>query len=333
MAMLVSGITACAEETYTTKTGDDLSKIAKMIYGDALKWREIYERNKEQIKDPNVIYANQTLIIPDTATAQVNTDTTAQEDENTVTVDTSEASDANITDQNGNSDNEENGTISYINDDITIIPPGSELRDYDTYSIPADSDGYILDDGLLPDIASGAVTLDENAEKSEDAEVYAAWILGSDANYELAASLSSTDIVYLLKDKYPGLETNYWKTYTNYAMGEVGDPFGTVTTDFIYGILLMSPNSNYGCGSGTSYKTMAKSYFSDGAIQGVICGAYIMHDTGVLNDEYYQAIMNVAAEQYDDREADAKWILGLMSNEEYKQYYESLGYDMSNWKP
>ena len=89
MAMLVSGITACAEETYTTKTGDDLSKIAKMIYGDALKWREIYERNKEQIKDPNVIYANQTLIIPDTATAQVNTDTTAQDNENTVTVDTS----------------------------------------------------------------------------------------------------------------------------------------------------------------------------------------------------------------------------------------------------
>ena len=65
MSMLMSGMTAFAAETYVTKTGDNLSKIAKELYGDKEKWRDIYELNKDQIKDPNVIFANQTLILPD----------------------------------------------------------------------------------------------------------------------------------------------------------------------------------------------------------------------------------------------------------------------------
>ena len=67
MTMVMSSMTVfAAEETYTTKAGDNLSKIAKQVYGDALKWREIYESNKSQIKDPNVIYANQILTLPNT---------------------------------------------------------------------------------------------------------------------------------------------------------------------------------------------------------------------------------------------------------------------------
>lgn len=65
MSMLMSGMTAFAAETYVTKAGDNLSKIAKELYGDKEKWRDIYELNKDQIKDPNVIFANQTLILPD----------------------------------------------------------------------------------------------------------------------------------------------------------------------------------------------------------------------------------------------------------------------------
>lgn len=66
MVLLLSSMTVfAAETTYTTKRGDNLSKIAKELYGDALKWRVIYERNKDQIKDPNLIWANQTFIIPE----------------------------------------------------------------------------------------------------------------------------------------------------------------------------------------------------------------------------------------------------------------------------
>lgn len=49
---------------YTTKPGDNLSKIAKELYGDSKLWRNIYEMNKDVIKNPNVLYANMQLILP-----------------------------------------------------------------------------------------------------------------------------------------------------------------------------------------------------------------------------------------------------------------------------
>jgi nucleoid-associated protein YgaU len=53
-----------AEQTYTVVKGDSLSKIAKRVYGDAQKWRTIYEANKDQIKNPDLIQPGQTLRIP-----------------------------------------------------------------------------------------------------------------------------------------------------------------------------------------------------------------------------------------------------------------------------
>lgn len=50
--------------TYVVKAGDSLSKIAQQVYGDAKRWPEIYEANKNQIKDPNVIHPGQELRIP-----------------------------------------------------------------------------------------------------------------------------------------------------------------------------------------------------------------------------------------------------------------------------
>ena len=50
--------------TYVVVKGDSLSKIAKREYGDAKKWRTIYEANKDLIKDPDLIYPGQTLKIP-----------------------------------------------------------------------------------------------------------------------------------------------------------------------------------------------------------------------------------------------------------------------------
>ena len=50
--------------SYTVVAGDSLSKIAKREYGDAGKWRQIYDANREQIKDPDLIYPGQVLTIP-----------------------------------------------------------------------------------------------------------------------------------------------------------------------------------------------------------------------------------------------------------------------------
>ena len=48
----------------SSSKGDSLSLIAKREYGDANKWRAIYEANKQLIKDPDLIYPGQELKIP-----------------------------------------------------------------------------------------------------------------------------------------------------------------------------------------------------------------------------------------------------------------------------
>ena len=51
-------------KTYTVVKGDSLSKIAKREYGDAQKWHQIYEANRDIIKDPDLIYPGQILRLP-----------------------------------------------------------------------------------------------------------------------------------------------------------------------------------------------------------------------------------------------------------------------------
>ena len=52
---------------YTIEKGDSLSKIAKARYGDAMKWKALFEANREVIKDPDLIYPGQQIRIPDLA--------------------------------------------------------------------------------------------------------------------------------------------------------------------------------------------------------------------------------------------------------------------------
>lgn len=51
-------------EFYTIVKGDTLSHIAKRFYGNANKYPEIFEANREVIKDPDLIYPGQTIRIP-----------------------------------------------------------------------------------------------------------------------------------------------------------------------------------------------------------------------------------------------------------------------------
>jgi nucleoid-associated protein YgaU len=55
---------ASVTRTYTVVSGDSLSKIAKKIYGDASRWKEIFEANKDKIKNPDLIHPGQVLSIP-----------------------------------------------------------------------------------------------------------------------------------------------------------------------------------------------------------------------------------------------------------------------------
>jgi nucleoid-associated protein YgaU len=49
---------------HTVVSGDTLSKIAKTVYGDAMKYPVIFEANKPMLKHPDKIYPGQLLRIP-----------------------------------------------------------------------------------------------------------------------------------------------------------------------------------------------------------------------------------------------------------------------------
>ena len=53
--------------TYTVKSGDTLSKIAKSLLGDASAYMDIFNANRDQLNDPNVVRPGQVLKIPEAA--------------------------------------------------------------------------------------------------------------------------------------------------------------------------------------------------------------------------------------------------------------------------
>jgi len=46
---------------YTVRPGDNLWQIAQRLYGDGRYWVYLYSANADQIHNPNLIYAGQTL--------------------------------------------------------------------------------------------------------------------------------------------------------------------------------------------------------------------------------------------------------------------------------
>jgi len=49
---------------YTVKSGDTLSKLAKQLFGNAKRYMEIFNLNKDILKDPNLIKVGQVLKLP-----------------------------------------------------------------------------------------------------------------------------------------------------------------------------------------------------------------------------------------------------------------------------
>ena len=49
---------------HTVKSGETLGKIAKQYYGNASKYQAIFKANSDILKNPDLIYPDQELIIP-----------------------------------------------------------------------------------------------------------------------------------------------------------------------------------------------------------------------------------------------------------------------------
>lgn len=57
-------VEAPAAKTYTVAKGDSLSKIAKHLYGNANRWRDIFDANRDQLDNPDLIQPGQVLKLP-----------------------------------------------------------------------------------------------------------------------------------------------------------------------------------------------------------------------------------------------------------------------------
>jgi nucleoid-associated protein YgaU len=59
-----AGVGSTGHRTYTVKSGDTLSKIAKEHYGNSGDYMKIFEANRDKLSDPNKIQPGQELVIP-----------------------------------------------------------------------------------------------------------------------------------------------------------------------------------------------------------------------------------------------------------------------------
>lgn len=64
MGAAAGGGQAPGGQTYTVKSGDNLSKISKQFYGDANEYMRIFYANRDKLNDPDKIQVGQQLAIP-----------------------------------------------------------------------------------------------------------------------------------------------------------------------------------------------------------------------------------------------------------------------------
>jgi LysM repeat protein len=59
-----AGSGATSTRSYTVRSGDTLSKIAKEFYGNANEYNRIFEANRDKLQNPDKIQVGQQLVIP-----------------------------------------------------------------------------------------------------------------------------------------------------------------------------------------------------------------------------------------------------------------------------
>ncbi|HEV2835662.1 MAG TPA: LysM peptidoglycan-binding domain-containing protein [Pyrinomonadaceae bacterium] len=64
MAAAAGGGGGQGGQTYTVKSGDNLSKISKQFYGDPNEYMRIFYANRDKLNDPDRIQIGQQLVIP-----------------------------------------------------------------------------------------------------------------------------------------------------------------------------------------------------------------------------------------------------------------------------
>ncbi|MEE9295267.1 MAG: LysM peptidoglycan-binding domain-containing protein [Phycisphaerae bacterium] len=57
-------LTASPGSTHTVANGDTLYGLARRYYGDASRWKDIYEANRDVLRSPDVLLVGQELDIP-----------------------------------------------------------------------------------------------------------------------------------------------------------------------------------------------------------------------------------------------------------------------------
>ena len=62
--LTLSDIANAESNTVIIRRNDNLWTIAQRLYGDGLKFSAIYEQNRDQIRDPNLIFPGQTFTLP-----------------------------------------------------------------------------------------------------------------------------------------------------------------------------------------------------------------------------------------------------------------------------
>ena len=62
----LDALTVVIPEVNTTivSRGDNLWSISRRIYGQGVRYTEIYGANQEQIRDPKLIYPGQAFVLP-----------------------------------------------------------------------------------------------------------------------------------------------------------------------------------------------------------------------------------------------------------------------------